>query len=58
MRPLEFWAFAIFCAVMLVTSTGAVWTAFLIGAYVAAVCALLASFKQFKRDQLVGKVTQ
>jgi len=58
MRPLEFWAFALFCAVMLITSTGALGMVFLIGAYVAALCALLASFKQFKRDQLVGKVAQ
>lgn len=55
MRPVEFWAFAIFCAVMLVTASGTLSILFLIGAYVAALCALLASFKQFKRDLAVGQ---
>lgn len=55
MRPIEFWAFAIFCAVMLVTASGTLSILFLIGAYVAALCALLASFKQFKRDLAVGQ---
>ena len=58
MRPLEFWALAIFCALMLVTASGSLSLLFMVVAYVAALCALLASFKQFQRDQLAGKVTQ
>ncbi|WP_293758302.1 hypothetical protein [Stenotrophomonas sp.] len=55
MRPVEFWLLAIFCAVMLVTASSAVALFFQLAAFIAALCALLASFRQFQRDQLAGK---
>ncbi|CAD0335804.1 hypothetical protein [Xanthomonas hortorum] len=52
MRAVDFWLLAIFCAVMNITASGLSSMLLSLFGYVAALCALLASFKAFKRDQL------
>ncbi|WP_372163659.1 hypothetical protein ACCP91_10435 [Xanthomonas axonopodis pv. cyamopsidis] len=51
MRAVEFWLLAIFCAAMHVTASGLSGVLLSLFGYVAALCALMASFKAFKRDQ-------
>ncbi|WP_147675701.1 hypothetical protein [Xanthomonas massiliensis] len=50
MRPVEFWLLAIWSAVMRLTASGNTSLLFLVLTFVAVCCALLASFKSFKRD--------
>ncbi|WDL16004.1 hypothetical protein [Xanthomonas campestris] len=54
MRALDFWLLGIFCAVMNITASGLSGVLLSLFGYVAVLCALMASFKAFKRDQLVA----
>lgn len=51
MRPVEFFLLAIWAAAMRVTAWGAMSTVLDVLAYIAVLCALLASFRAFQRDQ-------
>lgn len=50
MRPLEFFALAIWAAVMALSASSWAGVFFDVLAYLAVLCALLASFKAFQRD--------